>query len=79
MAATTTDTKDLYVTLPLEVHTRLRVAAGARGLTYAQYIERLVELHEAVRFHVDSPPAFSQDDGHLLILLRTVGLETVTA
>ena len=73
----TTDTKDLYVTLPLEVHTRLRVAAGARGLTYAQYIEALVKLHEKAR-------AVAFDKQGMLgpftaSMLRSVGLETVTA
>ena len=76
MAATTATTKDLYVTLPLEVHMRLRVAAGARGLTYAQYIERLVELHLDCRavYPQDTMPAADR----IADILARVGLETVT-
>ena len=71
-----TDTKDLYVTLPLEVHTRLRVAAGARGLTYAQYIEKLIQLHEELRRYSMGPTPMSE---RIHNVLARVGLETVTA
>lgn len=34
--------------LDVEVKERMRLAAGARGITYAEYLRRLVESHGAL-------------------------------
>jgi hypothetical protein len=48
-------TEDLLIRgVPVDIAARLRSAAGARGLTHAEYLVRLVQLHEAARAAVDA-------------------------
>jgi hypothetical protein len=51
---------------------RFRASAGGRGLTHAQYLSALVELHEAMRRRADA------DDAELAAELDRLGLTTVT-
>ena len=44
------DAEDIMLRrVPRDVARRFRTAAGGRGLTHAQYLAALVELHEAMR------------------------------
>jgi hypothetical protein len=51
---------------------RFRASAGGRGLTHAQYLSALVELHEAMRRRADA------GDAELAAELERLGLTTVT-
>ena len=52
----------------------IKTAAGSRGMTIAQYVERLVGLHQVCRNLADKQPGagFLQDE------LMSLGLETVS-
>ena len=62
---------------------RIKRAAGARQLTMAEYIERLVDLHDVVRAWADGS---TDDNGNfaaahnavLYSTLTTLGLQTIT-
>jgi hypothetical protein len=58
--------------VPREVAHRFRGAAGARGLTHAQYLGALVALHEATRQRAD------EGDAELAAELDRLGLRTVS-
>jgi hypothetical protein len=58
--------------VPRDVANRYRGAAGARGLTHAQYLAALVALHEAMRQRADG------GDADLAAELARLGLSTVS-
>ena len=58
--------------VPRSVAHRFRGAAGARGLTHAQYLAALVALHEAMRERADGGDAEAQT------ALEPLGLGTVS-
>jgi hypothetical protein len=58
--------------VPRPVAQRFRASAGGRGLTHAQYLAALVELHESMRVRADG------GDGQLAAELERLGLSTVT-
>lgn len=58
--------------VPSAVAHRFRGAAGARGLTHAQYLSALVALHETTRQLADA------GDAELAALLEQLGLRTVS-
>jgi hypothetical protein len=58
--------------VPRDVAQRFRAAAGARGLTHAQYLAALVALHDALRAR-----AADGDEGSAAELER-LGLSTVS-
>ena len=58
--------------VPREVAHRFRGAAGARGLTHAQYLAALVALHDAMRQRADA------GDGDTAAELDRLGLTTVS-
>jgi hypothetical protein len=58
--------------VPSGVAHHFRGAAGARGLTHAQYLSALVALHEALRLRVDG------GDAGAATILDQLGLRTVT-
>jgi hypothetical protein len=58
--------------VPAPVAHRFRGAAGARGLTHAQYLTALVGLHEALRQRADG------GDSEALAVLDQLGLRTVS-
>jgi hypothetical protein len=58
--------------VPPDVARRFRAAAGARGLTHAQYLAALVALHDALRAR-----AADGDEGSVEELER-LGLSTVS-
>jgi hypothetical protein len=58
--------------VPRDVANRFRGAAGARGLTHAQYLAALVALHEAMRQRADGR------DVDLAAELARLGLSTVS-
>lgn len=58
--------------VPSGVAHHFRGAAGARGLTHAQYLSALVALHETLRLRVDDG-----DDG-AAVILDQLGLRTVS-
>jgi hypothetical protein len=58
--------------VPRPVAQRFRASAGGRGLTHAQYLAALVELHEAIRTRADG------GDAELTAELERLGLTTVT-
>jgi hypothetical protein len=58
--------------VPRPVAQRFRASAGGRGLTHAQYLAALVELHESMRTRADG------GDGELAAELERLGLSTVT-
>jgi hypothetical protein len=58
--------------VPTTIAYRFRGAAGARGLTHAQYLAALVSLHEAMRQRADG------GDHHAAELLQQLGLATVS-
>lgn len=53
---------------------RLSRAARARGMTLAQYVTALVDLHDAIRDLADGP-----SDPAAIRILSALGLESVTA
>ena len=58
--------------VPRETAARFRGAAGARGLTHAQLLAALVELHVAMRARADG------GDAGLAAELERLGLTSVT-
>jgi hypothetical protein len=58
--------------VPAAVAHRFRGAAGARGLTHAQYLTALVSLHEAMRKRAD------EGDADVAAALDQLGLGTVS-
>jgi hypothetical protein len=58
--------------VPRAVAQRFRASAGGRGLTHAQYLSALVELHETMRRRADG------GDAELAAELDRLGLTTVT-
>jgi len=58
--------------VPRPVAQRFRASAGGRGLTHAQYLAALVELHEATRMRADGGDAAAAAE------LERLGLSTVT-
>jgi hypothetical protein len=58
--------------VPTAISRRFRGAAGARGLTHAQYLTALVSLHESMRTRADGG-----DDGSAEVLAE-LGLGTVS-
>lgn len=57
---------------------RLKRAAGARGMSYGEYVEALLGLHDVMRALADT----STPDGRweqVSTELRALGLETVTS
>jgi len=58
--------------VPRPIAQRFRASAGGRGLTHAQYLSALVELHEAMRRRADA------GDAELAAELDRLGLTTVT-
>lgn len=57
--------------VPREVAMRYRAAAGGRGMTHAQYLTALVELHARIRALADA------GDEKARAALDELGLETV--
>jgi hypothetical protein len=58
--------------VPRATAQRFRAAAGGRGLTHAQYLAALVQLHESMRVRADA------GDGSLAAELERLGLTTVS-
>jgi hypothetical protein len=58
--------------VPRDVAQRFRAAAGARGLTHAQYLAALVALHESARARADAGEAALRSE------LERLGLSTVS-
>jgi hypothetical protein len=58
--------------VPRPIAQRFRASAGGRGLTHAQYLAALVELHETIRKRADA------GHGELAADLERLGLTTVT-
>ena len=58
--------------VPRPVAQRFRASAGGRGLTHAQYLAALVQLHESVRTRADGGDAEAGAE------LERLGLSTVT-
>ena len=58
--------------VPRDTARRYRAAAGGRGMTHAQYLAALVQLHEAIRARADG------GDGELAAELERLGLTSVT-
>jgi hypothetical protein len=58
--------------VPRDAARRFRGAAGARGMTHAQYLVALVELHVAMRGRADG------GDAELAAELERLGLASVT-
>jgi hypothetical protein len=58
--------------VPRPVAQKFRAAAGGRGMTHAQYLAALVELHESMRTRADGGNADLQAE------LERLGLTTVT-
>jgi hypothetical protein len=58
--------------VPRDVANRYRGAAGARGLTHAQYLTALVALHESMRERADG------GDAGVASELERLGLSTVS-
>lgn len=64
-------------TLPPEIAERFRRGAAFRGLTQAEYLERLLDLHDQMRALADSPTS----DGRwqqVATELEALGLQTVS-
>jgi hypothetical protein len=57
--------------VPREVAMRFRAAAGGRGMTHAQYLTALVELHAKIRERADA------GDETAKAVLDELGLQTV--
>jgi hypothetical protein len=67
------DAEDIMLRrVPRPVAQRFRASAGGRGMTHAQYLAALVELHETMRRRADA------GDGELAAELERLGLATVT-
>jgi hypothetical protein len=58
--------------VPRPVAQRFRASAGGRGMTHAQYLAALVELHESIRRRADG------GDAELAAELERLELSTVT-
>jgi hypothetical protein len=58
--------------VPRATAQRFRASAGGRGMTHAQYLAALVELHESIRSKADGGSAELQAE------LERLGLTTVT-
>jgi hypothetical protein len=58
--------------VPSPVAQRYRAAAGARGMTHAQYLAALVALHESIRARADG------GDAELAAELERLNLSTVS-
>ena len=58
--------------VPRATAQRFRAAAGGRGMTHAQYLAALVQLHEAMRARADG------GDGDLAAELERLGLTTIS-
>jgi hypothetical protein len=58
--------------VPRATAQRFRAAAGGRGLTHAQYLAALVQLHESMRNRADG------GDGEIAAELERLGLSTVS-
>jgi hypothetical protein len=58
--------------VPRGIAMRFRAAAGGRGMTHAQYLTALVELHARVRVAADG------GDAAAAALLDELGLQTVS-
>jgi hypothetical protein len=58
--------------VPSDVARRFRAAAGARGLTHAQYLAALVALHDTLRARADGGDAAATEE------LDRLGLATVS-
>lgn len=58
--------------VPREIAMRYRAAAGGRGLTHAQYLTALVELHGRIRAAADA------GDEAARAVLDELGLQTVS-
>jgi hypothetical protein len=58
--------------VPRATAQRFRAAAGGRGMTHAQYLAALVQLHESMRVRGDA------GDGSLAAELERLGLTTVS-
>jgi hypothetical protein len=58
--------------VPREIGARFRGAAGARGLTHAEYLSALVALHERMRNLAEA------GDERVAAELEQLGLQTVT-
>ena len=61
----------MFRRVPREVAMRFRAAAGARGMTHAQYLTALVELHGVIRERADA------GDEAAKAALDGLGLQTV--
>jgi hypothetical protein len=67
------DAEDIMLRrVPRPVAQRFRASAGGRGMTHAQYLAALVELHESMRTRADG------GDAELATELARLGLSTVT-
>jgi hypothetical protein len=67
------DSEDIMLrSVPKPVAQRFRGAAGGRGMTHAQYLAALVELHQAAREQADG------GDGDLAAVLERLGLTTIS-
>lgn len=62
----------MFRRVPRETAMRFRAAAGGRGLTHAQYLTALVELHAGLRTRAD------EGDEPTRRLLDELGLSSVT-
>lgn len=62
----------MFRRVPKEVAHRFRGAAGARGMTHAQYLAALVALHDAMRQRADG------GDADVAAELQRLGLSTVS-
>ena len=58
--------------VPRATAQRFRAAAGGRGLTHAQYLAALVQLHEAMRGRADG------GDAEIAAELERLGLTTIS-
>ena len=61
----------MFRRVPREVGMRFRAAAGGRGMTHAQYLTALVELHARIRAAADA------GDEAARATLDELGLQTV--
>ena len=68
--------KLLQVRMPETAIERLNLAAGARGMTQAEYIMALLDLHDGVRELDDNP--HSNSGLSVDLILARLSLKTVT-
>ena len=67
------DSEDIMLrSVPKLVAQHFRGAAGGRGMTHAQYLAALVELHQAMRERADG------GDAELAAALDELGLSTIS-